>query len=86
MIAKEVRHRLHHYTLLAVVLSALLAIYVINPDLQLRQVTALFIGGLYVFWGLWTHRGEIRTLRLVLEYVAIGTLGSLMLVVLARSI
>lgn len=86
MIAKELQYRFKHYALLIGILSVLFAIYVFSSSLLLRGSVSVFIGGVYMLWGLWSHKGEIRTPRLVLEYVAVGILGSLILGILAYTV
>lgn len=86
MIAKELQYRFSHYAWLVVILSVLFSLYVFGSSVLLRLSIALLIGLVYIVWGLWSHRGEIRTMRLVLEYVAVGLLGAVILGVLAQTV
>lgn len=86
MIAKEMQHRFSHYISLVVILSVLFSLYVFGNSSMLRVSTAALIGLVYIVWGLWSHHGEIRTMRLVLEYVAVGLLGAVILGVLAQTV
>jgi hypothetical protein len=86
MIAKELQFRSSQYGVLLFVESVLLSAYLFTPLLSVRIVLAGFCWVSYTLWGIWSHAGEVRTARLVLEYIAVGGLGALMLVILASTL
>lgn len=86
MIAKEFSVRYAHYGLLLFVLCGLFSSFLFVQDRQMRYLLSILIGIAYTAWGIWTHRGEVATLRLMLEYVAIGILGSVILIILTKTI
>lgn len=86
MIAKEFQQRYAHYGLLLFVICGLFSSYLFVQDNLVRYILSFLIGVAYVSWGIWTHRGEMTTLRLLLEYVVIGVLGSVILLVLTKRI
>lgn len=86
MIAKELQHRFKHYTLLIVIISILFALYLFGTSPLTRALDAVMIGITYMAWGIWTHTHELKTSRVVLEYVAVGILGSLILGILAFTV
>ncbi len=75
MIAKEVRYRLEHYIILIVLISGCVAAFFVVPGTPYRSLLSFFYGAMYIVWGIWSHRGEHYTLRLVLEYIFVGILG-----------
>ena len=83
MIARELRFRPYQYGVLLFVESVLLSAYLFTPLLSVRVMLSVFSWTAYVVWGIWSHAGEVKTARLVLEYIAVGGLGAFMLLVLA---
>lgn len=83
MVAKDLSSRSHHYALLIVVEAVLLGLYIATTSSAVRIIVAILTGVFYTLWGIYAHRDEIVTNRLVLEYSAVGILASLMLLSLA---
>lgn len=86
MIAKEIQYRFEHYALLLIVLSGFIAAFLLAGTQSLKLTLALFLGVSYIIWGLWSHRSEMLTIRLVLEYVCVAALGCGMLMILTRTL
>jgi hypothetical protein len=86
MIAKEIQFRFEHYALLLIMLSGFIAAFLLAGTQSLRMTLSLFLGVVYVLWGLWSHRSELLTVRLVLEYVSVAALGCGMLIILTRTL
>lgn len=86
MVHEELTKHSHHYSLLIVVESVLLTLFLSLHDQTLQTVVALTIGVAYFFWGVITHAKEIQTTRLMLEYAVVGLLASLMLVILIQNV
>lgn len=80
MIASELFHRSHHYSILVFGVSLLLGGFLIVDTHEQRVMIALILSAYYSTWGLLTHRKEIRSPRLVLEYVAVSALAWAILV------
>lgn len=85
MIAKEVQYRLAHYTILFLLLSGIFATFYLLPIPYYRDIFSVLYGLIYIIWGICSHRGESYTLRLVLEYIFVGLLGSTILLVIAHT-
>lgn len=86
MIAKEIQYRFEHYVLLLIVLSGFIAAFLLANNQTLKIALTMFLGVSYVIWGVWSHRKELLTIRLVLEYVCVAALGCGMLVILTRTL
>ncbi len=86
MIAKELTTRPKQYLTLIVALSILFALYVFGTSTMVRTTVSVLIGLVYALWGIRSHTHEIKTMRLVLEYVAVGILGALILAILAHTV
>ncbi|HSW89894.1 MAG TPA: hypothetical protein VLH19_03400 [Patescibacteria group bacterium] len=74
------------YVLLAVVEILLLGGFLWRPEGIVRLWLAIFIGLFYAGFGILTHRKEIRTLKLMLEYLCIGLLATTSLVLLISNL
>lgn len=83
MIARELSHRFSHYSLLIIMMAVAAGVYIFSVTPIVRVFVSVLIGVVYMGWGMYTHRGELKTTRLVLEYVAIGVLGAAILGILA---
>lgn len=86
MIAKELRFRSYQYGVLLFVESVFLSAFLFTPLFAVRVMLAVFSWTAYVIWGIWSHSGEVKTIRLMLEYIAVGGLGACMLIVLAATL
>ncbi len=86
MIGRELHIHKHHYATLVIGQSILLSLFVMTKDAQIQILVAVFCGLFYFSWGVLTHRHEIRTLRLVLEYAFIGLLATVMLCALVNNL
>lgn len=86
MLHKDLTKNKYHYTTLIVVEALLLSVFVASKDETMQIISAFSVGFFYFFWGVITHAGQVRTTRLMLEYAAIGLLGSLMLLILVGSV
>lgn len=86
LIHKDLTSHKYHYTLLIVVEALLLSIFIGSKDQMVQLLSAFSVGVFYTIWGFLSHAGEIRTLRLMLEYVSVGLLGTLILVLLVKSV
>lgn len=82
MLQKELYDHSHHYSLLIVLEAFLLSAFIVVEAVWLRILVALSIGILYALWGIYAHKGQLTTVRLVLEYALVGLLASTMLIVL----
>lgn len=80
-----IKHR-HHYALLLLSEAMLLSLFVTLNDMLLKGVVAVLAGICYFIWGVLTHAGEIRTPKLMLEYASVGLLGTLMLLMVLKTI
>ncbi len=76
----------YHYTLLIIVEAILLSVFVGSKDQVVQILAAFSVGLFYTAWGILSHAGELKTIRLMLEYAVVGLLGSLMLVILVKSV
>ncbi|MEP7167074.1 MAG: hypothetical protein ABI758_03800 [Candidatus Woesebacteria bacterium] len=86
MIARELRFRPYQYGVLLFVESVFLSAFLFTPMLNVRVFLAVLAWISYVIWGVWSHAGEVKTTRLVLEYIAVGGLGAFMLIILASTL
>jgi hypothetical protein len=86
MIAKELRFRSYQYGVLLFVESVFLSAFLFTPLLAVRVMLAIFSWTAYIVWGIWSHSGEVKTLRLMLEYIAVGGLGAFMLIALGLTL
>jgi hypothetical protein len=86
MLHREITKHKYHYSALIIVEAILLSIFVTNKDQLVQLMAAIGVGVLYFCWGVITHAGQIRTPRLMLEYAVVGLMGSLMLIVLLKSV
>lgn len=83
MISHELTHRFSHYSLLIGLMGIAAGVYIFSMTTLVRVIVSIVIGAVYMGWGMYTHRGELKTTRLVLEYVAVGVLGAAILGILA---
>ena len=86
MIHQEIGHHAYHYTLLILVEAVLLSFFVVTKDQVIQLLLAAVVGLFYTIWGVSTHRGQLLTLRLVLEYATVGLLAAVMLAILVGSV
>lgn len=86
MIAKEVQYRLELYVALIIVLSGMIAAILLANTQSLKMLLSLGMGVVYFLWGAWSHRKEIMSIRLMLEYLGVAAIGSGMLVLLTRTL
>ncbi len=86
MFKRIFKNHKYHYSLLVVVEAILLSLFVGSKDTLTQIVTALAVGIFYFVWGVITHAGQIRTPRLMLEYAVVGMLGTVMLIILTKSV
>ncbi len=86
MLHQELQHYSHHYTLLVIGEALLLSAFLGFNVSSIRFLIACLVGILYATWGVYTHRRELHTLRLVLEYVSIGLLATVMLIALVHNL
>ena len=86
MLHKDVIHHKYHYGLLIVIEAILLSLFVTSHDQVTQGIIALTIGIFYFFWGVGTHAGSYRPLRLMLEYAVVGLLASVILIILIGSV
>jgi hypothetical protein len=86
MIHRELSRHPHHYSLLIVIESVLLSLFLTQHDSTIQFLLAFLIGIFYFGWGIMTHAGEVKPLRLMLEYAVVGLLASTMLTILVSNI
>lgn len=86
MIRHELTKRSHHYSILVLGLAFLLSLFLFVRSESSQMLTAFAVGLFYFLWGVFTHKGEITTLRLVLEYAVIGLLASVILISLINTV
>lgn len=86
MIHHELNAHKYHYTLLILIESILLSLFVTTKDQVIQLIFAVLIGVFYFLWGVRTHTGVYRPLRLMLEYAVVGLLATVILVVLIKSV
>ncbi len=86
MLQKDIEQHKYHYSSLIIVEAILLSIFVGSKDQVMQVVAAITVGAFYFIWGVITHAGQLKTPRLMLEYAVVGLLGSLMLIVLLKSV
>lgn len=79
------RHR-YHYTLLIIVEAIILSLFINTHDQLMQIFLAITVGAFYFLWGVITHAGSYRPMRLMLEYAVIGLFASVMLIVLVKSV
>lgn len=86
MIHKELTEHKYHYTLLIIIESILLTLFVSTKDQVIQILCAVCIGIFYFIWGVSTHKGSYRPLRLMLEYAVVGLLATVILILLVKSV
>lgn len=86
MIARELHKHKHYYALLIIGEAILLGLFVTLNTSSVRMFIAFLVGIAYFLWGTVTHKGEVRTLRLVLEYAFIGLLATVILIAIINNL
>ena len=86
MVHQEIQRYAHHYTLLILGEATLLSAFLVIGVGSIRILVAILVGILYATWGIYIHRKELHTLRLVLEYVSMGLLATVMLIALVHNL
>lgn len=86
MIKKELSHRSHHYAILIVGEALLFSAFLVFSMQGYKAIIAILIGFWYALWGIFTHKNELKTTRLIVEYFAVGLLATVLLLSLIQII
>ena len=84
MLFSEIKNSKHHYILLILSESILCTFFLLERTEWGRFIFALAIGLAYFLWGIWAHKKETKTIKLVLEYALFSAFATTVLIILTK--